>query len=82
MAIITNIIHTILSYLKGPLVYELNGAYPAENFFAVNRSTGAVTLIKDIDQDALLLSTYTVSHLINIYIFASLKFLYMVLLFF
>ncbi|XP_062579030.1 protocadherin Fat 3-like [Saccostrea cucullata] len=45
--------------LKGDLTYEAIGMYPAEDYFSVNSSTGAVRLIRDLKTDPSGLTTYT-----------------------
>ncbi|KAL5018741.1 hypothetical protein ScPMuIL_004463 [Solemya velum] len=45
--------------LSGNLVYEIEGIFPAENFFDIVSSTGEITLIRDLRNDFLGLPTYT-----------------------
>ncbi|XP_041363172.1 uncharacterized protein LOC121378881 isoform X2 [Gigantopelta aegis] len=44
--------------LKGNILYESDGVYPSEMFFAINRTTGNVHLIHSIRDDPLKLQTY------------------------
>ncbi|XP_062607122.1 protocadherin Fat 4-like, partial [Saccostrea cucullata] len=44
---------------QGDLTYEAIGMYPAEDYFSVNSSTGAVRLIRDLKTDPSGLTTYT-----------------------
>ena len=47
--------------LSGQLVFELTGLYPAAQFFAVDRTSGVVTVTSSLREDPLKLLTYTVS---------------------
>ena len=46
---------------QGEIRYEAIGVYPATSFFAVNAVSGAVTVTTDLRNDALLITSYTVS---------------------
>ena len=48
-------------------MYELTGVYPADTFFAVNTSTGALYLKRSLAEDSLQSLTYTVSYELNIF---------------
>ncbi|KAK7482291.1 hypothetical protein BaRGS_00026419 [Batillaria attramentaria] len=43
---------------EGVILYEADGLYPAESFFAINQTTGLITVTGDLKQDPLQLSTY------------------------
>ncbi|GFS23625.1 protocadherin Fat 4, partial [Elysia marginata] len=47
--------------IKGVIIYNLVGVYPADAFFNVNPVTGSVTLIKSLTQDGLGLGSYTLT---------------------
>ncbi|XP_060080745.1 protocadherin Fat 4-like, partial [Ylistrum balloti] len=46
------------SDLTGTLVREITGVYPAQDFFAMNSSSGEVTLIRDLREDPRNLALY------------------------
>lgn len=46
--------------LSDQLVFELTGLYPALQFFAVDRTSGVVTVAASIREDPLKLFAYTV----------------------
>ena len=48
-------------FCQGEIRYEAIGVYPATTFFAVNSVSGAVTITTDLRNDALLITSYTVS---------------------
>lgn len=55
---------TCTSYLnKGTIRYELVGIYPAQEFFAVNPTTGSVTVTRDLATDSFETMQYTVSRM-------------------
>ena len=54
----------IFFFSKEKIEYQLDGVYPAPNFFKVNKSTGQIVLIKRLREDVLQTSRYTVSRLI------------------
>ncbi|XP_050391949.2 protocadherin Fat 4 [Patella vulgata] len=61
-AAVTSSIQSVIATrtgLQGNIVYESIGDYPALSFFAVNRSTGIVSITRDLRNDNLRLSTYT-----------------------
>ena len=42
--------------------YEIEGEYPSPSFFQINKDTGVLSLKKDLREDNLRLTSYTVSH--------------------
>ncbi len=42
-------------------MFELTGVYPSQYFFAIDNRTGVITVIKSLREDALQLTSYTVS---------------------
>jgi hypothetical protein len=38
--------------VAGKLIYAVDGVYPAPSFFTVNSTNGAMTIIKDLREDA------------------------------
>lgn len=55
---------TCTSYFyKGTIRYELVGIYPAQEFFAVNPTTGSVTVTRDLATDSFETMQYTVSRM-------------------
>ena len=44
-------------------MYEATGLYPAQDYFQVNRTTGVISLVRDLRTDSLNLQAYTVSYL-------------------
>lgn len=50
-------------FYKGTIRYELVGIYPAQDFFAVNPSTGSVTVTRDLATDSFETMQYTVSRM-------------------
>ncbi|XP_071105610.1 protocadherin Fat 4-like isoform X2 [Haliotis cracherodii] len=45
--------------LKGSLVYEATGIYPAQTFFGVNRNDGRINITQDLKNDGLGRDSYT-----------------------
>ncbi|GFN78435.1 protocadherin fat 4, partial [Plakobranchus ocellatus] len=45
--------------LKGTIVYESVGLYPAQSFFQVNASTGVINIIQSLKQDGFARTEYT-----------------------
>ena len=46
--------------LVGQISYTLEGFYPAETFFQVDKNTGAITIFRDLRNDPLRRNQYTV----------------------
>ncbi|KAK3089813.1 hypothetical protein FSP39_006721 [Pinctada imbricata] len=46
------------SDLRGSIVYQVTGNYPAPTFFEVNSTTGLIFLARPVSQDSLLTTTY------------------------
>ncbi|RUS82555.1 hypothetical protein EGW08_009685 [Elysia chlorotica] len=46
---------------QGMMVYNLNGVYPADQFFNVNAVTGSITLIRSLTQDGNALGSFTLT---------------------
>ena len=46
--------------LQDRMQYEIIGEYPAPDFFSVNGETGEITVARDLREDSLQLSAYTV----------------------
>ena len=46
---------------QGQIRYGISGVYPAPDFFAINPSTGSVSVKRDLRLDSLQLNSYTVS---------------------
>ena len=47
-------------YLKGSLLFEIVGLYPAQSFFSINASTGSVSVATDLRLDSLEAQQYIV----------------------
>ena len=43
-------------------MYESEGMYPAESFFGINDTNGAITNIRAVSQDSLITTEYQVGH--------------------
>ena len=46
---------------QGDLIYEIIGDYPGPDFFAIDESSGKLTLIQDLKADSLRSDKYLVS---------------------
>lgn len=48
------------SFYQGGMQYEITGNYPAPDFFGIEKSSGMITLLKDLRDDSLQLNSYEV----------------------
>ena len=51
---------SVVCHFQGQIVYSLSGVYPAQQFFRINETSGAIYLKRSLKEDNLRLFKYTV----------------------